>query len=182
MKLSVHDILRRVAPYFAERASQFALKPAHPHRLILDRPEPIAHCHARLLAIYKGSIFSNIDAIAEFTSDIIVAAAGNLPKKPSTAIVKAMVAWVHSLLIDNDLWFTFPTFDEALSRDQNYVMPLRRKLQEIEPILVHQAQIVETFVRIATDTLAAIADNYLPDAAFSEETGPATFTVPLLTL
>src|SRR5437660_6469133 len=54
----------------SQRASQFALRPGHPHRLITNRPEPIAELHAHLSAIYDRSMFGNIVTLAKFSRDI----------------------------------------------------------------------------------------------------------------
>lgn len=175
-----HDIFSLIAPYFADRASRFALKPSHPHRLFNDRPEPIAASHARLKAIHDSSVYGNVEHLVALIRVIIADATRDLPRELSGAMHAAAVDFVQELLIDNRLAFQFPEIDPALISDPNYAVPLRRQLEEYEPLLAHHEHVLETFGRIASAALSGIAHNYLPDAAFGEDT--STISVSLLTL
>ena len=175
------SLLQFIAPYLAQRASQFALKPAHPHRLLHDRPEPIATYHARLAAIYDRSAFGKPELLAELIRDIVATSVNDLPRTPSQTVFEACIHCVQALLIDNELAFDFPNLDRSLIHEDNYVVPLRRHLQQLEPILVYQEHIIETFANVASAILTATISDYLPDAAFSDDHSPV-FTVPLFTL
>lgn len=179
--MSADDFLSSLAPCLAERASQFSLRPAHPHRLFRERLEPIAEYHARLLALYEASPFGKPESLADLIYSIAVDGAQTSPRKPSPAIFESCVRCVQYLVGDNELSFDFPSLEPSLIHNDNYALPLRRRLQELEPVLAHHDRIVKTFSAVATATLAAIVNDYLPDAAFSES-DTAVITVPLLTL
>jgi hypothetical protein len=149
-----HDIFSLIAPYFADRASRFALKPSHPHRLFNDRPEPIAASHARLKAIHDSSVYGNVEHLVALIRVIIADATRDLPRELSGAMHAAAVDFVQELLIDNRLAFQFPEIDPALISDPNYAVPLRRQIEEYEPLLAHHEHVLETFGRIASAALS----------------------------
>jgi hypothetical protein len=180
--MSVHDLLAAIAPYLARRTSHFASSTGHPHRIVSNRPEAITEYHSRLLEMHERSVYGRIDALASLASDVVIKATHHLGKELSDPMITANLDLVYSLLIDNDLVFAFPSLDPSLIAQPNYVVPFRRRLQELEPILVHQAVVTDTFRSIATSTVAAIAEDYLPDVAFTGKHTESSFTVPLRTL
>lgn len=170
-----------IASYLAQRVSNFSLRPSHPHRVIHDRPEPIAAYHARLSDLYARSPYGNGELIGNLIRDIMIAAIEDTGRLPSNAVFEAYGNLLRELLVDNELCFALPTLDHRLIRDPNYATPLRRRLNELEPLLVHKQPIIETFCSITITSLAAITTHYLPASAFNDPS-PSTFTLPLSSL
>jgi hypothetical protein len=88
------------------------------------------------------------------------------------------------LLVDNGLAFSFPEFDRALARHDNYALPLYRKLEEIEPFLLFEEQMRETFAAVTHALVARIMAEHLPSLATDEEGAGehSAFCVPLIVI
>lgn len=166
---------------------RLALAPYRPHRMFRDRVEPIEAMHARLSSLYTASLYGDDDNLGKVPRDLVMNSMRAAGKRPLLTVGIAMLDVVFRLIEDNGLCFELPQLEPALAGNDAYTVPLRRRLQELELYLVHEASIRAAFERVVGSIVTGIIELELPDAALlrdgEELARPAPLlTVPLLSL
>jgi hypothetical protein len=152
--------------------------------MFAGNPEPIVALHRRLSRLYERSLYGDSDGLAALVERLVDASVEAADRQPNPAIRQALVDLVQGLLTDNDLAFTLPDLDPTLANNDAYALPLRRRLGELEPLLVHEQRIRDNFNKVAAALVLGILERHLPGATFqgradSDPMPPASFKVPL---
>lgn len=156
-----------------------------PHRVFNASPEHVRDHHRRLADLYGRSGFSDARTLAAHAAQLVDQRIAASRRQPLPDIRDALVTLVADLQVENKLAFPFPALDDDLIGNAAYTMPLRRQLDEIEPLLVHESRIRATFDRVIGNLISIILEHQLPRAAFDRgetDVGHRPFTVPLLAL
>lgn len=166
---------------------RLALAPYRPHRMFTEPREPIGDLHARLARRYQESRYGDDDQLSDDAFELVMSAVRATGKRPLLPVATGMFNLVTRLIDDNGLRFELPAFDPALAGNDAYVVPLRRRLDELEPYLLHEPAIREAFTRCIGSILTGIVDLELPEVALlkggEEPDGPPPLlSVPLLAL
>ncbi|MEQ1652011.1 MAG: hypothetical protein ABL897_05965, partial [Hyphomicrobium sp.] len=108
-------------------------------------------------------------------------------RRPLWPICRGLSRLLNQLVRDNDLLWEFPALDRSLVSNAAYGVPLRRKLNELEPYLVHEDRIRDIFLERMCSIATSVIDEHLPLAAFGDAEDPSDvkrslFTVPLISL
>ncbi len=155
-----------------------------PSRVFTGKLEPIANYHRRLADLYGRSLYGNAKALHDLIYKLTVASLDAAERQPTLSIGVGFVDVIVALLNQNELAFDFPPLDPAHAGSDAYSMPLRRRLADLEPYLVHEQRIRAAFAKTVSTLVIGITEEDLPDAAFGEEVDDKkpTLTTPLLSL
>lgn len=161
-------LLRALPSFVADGVRNVALSPWHPHRAI-GRPETIAAYHARLANLDGRALYRQTDVLAGGICACLQGAIEACGRKPRQHVQDALIDLCAGLLRQNGMnWddVPFPTPDRSQINDPVYVLGLRRKLDELEPLLVHQAPILITFEEVLDNIIGGLIAHYFPKSAF----------------
>ena len=169
----------------ADRARNLVLSPWHPHRRLTERPEPIAAYHARLGNLYAHSLYGDHKAMEKLVGEIVGNAAVVEGRRTGGVVIDGYVDVLAGLLDQNKLqWdFLFPKLNPSHVRDDVYGLGLRRQLDDLEPLLVHEAALRAVFKTVAANLLTGFTQYVLPRSAFASDDGDepkSIFSVPLI--
>ena len=175
------SLILAAMPHWLEDLSHAGWRP---HRVFTGKLEPISSYHQRLSQLYNRSIYGNSEQLRELAFDVTSESIGTAERHPNLPIGIGFADLFIGLLVQNDLAFEFPKLDPGHADNEAYAMPLRRRLADIEPYLVHEKKILSNFVRTIATFIIGICDEDLPEAAigYDVETSKPTLSAPLLSL
>lgn len=177
------NISRIVAaiPLWLEDLSHLGWRPS---RVFPGKLEPMPSYHRRLADLYDQSLYGNTEALHKLVYDLTVTSLDMADRRPRLSIGIGFADLVTKLLNQNELAFFYPPLDPSHAADAAYSLPLRRKLAELEPLLVHEQRIRAAFAGTVGKIIIGMIEEDLPEAAFAEETEDrkATLTMPLLSM
>lgn len=163
--------------------SDLAHYPWRPHRRFNAPPESLRALHNRLRAFYEHSAYGKLEDLAELLQRYVSASIEESEREAPQSVRDAFAEVLAGLMVDNKLVFEFPALDAKLLGNEAYAVPLRRKLDELEPYLAHEERIREVFGQIACTIVIGITTEHLPDAAFGENEAHAlSLRAPLINL
>ena len=189
--IDVRHLLRAIPPIVADGVRNVVLSPWHPHRTLHGRPEPIVTYHARLGDLYAHSLYGDPEALARHLAELVGDAVDVAARRPRQSLVLALFDVAVELAEQNRLsWsFLFPALDAARANDPVYALGVRRRLDELEPLLLHEQPIRATFDAVVADLITGLACSFLPECAFpngsDDDDQPAAasrLTAPLIDL
>lgn len=171
-RLSASALIEHILREGAKNLSRYRWRP---HKVFNEPAEPLEAYYARLRALYDVSEYRDDKDIDVIAIDHAVSALEELGKSPSMDVAVVLSEMVEDLMRENNQVFRFPNFKPSLdtaSRDQ-----LRRRLQEIEPYLIHEERIWTIFKIGVRSTVG-----HLADALPKFDTKEGGVTVPLFSL
>jgi hypothetical protein len=155
-----------------------------PHRVFTGKLEPIQTYHQRLKTLYDHSAYGDTQLLRDLAFDVTSESIESAERHPNITVGIGFADLFIGLLNQNDLAFEFPALDPAQANNDAYSLPLRRRLADIEPYLIHEKKILSNFVRTLATFIIGICDEDLPEAAigYDAETSKPTLSAPLLSL
>ncbi len=181
---ALHYLSTRVLPDFLQHLS---LRRWLPHRHFTEGLEPLELYYNRLNNLYGRSSYM-LSGDDEFDRGHIIREAEHLlgtiltdgDPAPIPVVRRALVELIADLSVANLFFFEFPLLNRDLIHHDNYAVPLRRQLAELEPYLVYEDPLRAAF-RLGISFLVNNALYHLPDSAYEAAT-TAALSVPLVSL
>lgn len=166
----IRYLLRAIPSIVADGVRNVVLSPWHPHRTLHGRPEPMAAYHARLGDLYAHSLYGDTSRLARHLAEVVDTAVDAAERRLRQSLVLALLDLAAELAEQNRLsWsFLFPTLDEDRATDPVYALGIRRQLDELEPLLLHEQPIRATFDAVLGNLVSGLAGSFLPECAFAD--------------
>lgn len=161
---------------FAERISNFTWKPWHPHRILTQRPEPIANRIARLRAAHARSKFGNVEFHSSAHVQLVVE--HTFDYDMSEKVRLALLELIGGLVTQNHQCIAFPDI-EIRSWTAVEAADITDMLDELETRLQYEVRIREYFLDGIERLIVGICDELVPPDGGSSLLAPLyTFENP----
>ncbi len=171
----LNELIEYVLTSAAINLSHF---PWRPHRAFKGKPEPVRSYHARLRSAYRASQYGNRDYLADIAVAQVLTCADEGPR-PFEPILVALAKANIALRKHNRLVFEFPEL--PAHSDAGSDILLRRKLEELEPYLLHEERIRTVFDETICGLMLGLMDE-LPPSLHETWSDAHTFRIPAFAL
>ena len=173
-------LLEELDAFIRGHLRSLALAPWRPERVLSDPAEAVADKHARLKALYDQTDIHSFELAARFMADTVADAFDCLQADTDHVLLDHLCAFLNALYKENDLYFSFPEIDYDLVSNPNYATPLRRQLDDLEPLIIHRDALRRAYI-VTTHTFA-IAIIYAIPPELRDSSHSALNTVSLINL